>query len=38
MYSSEDVFVKFRIIKAKISDIIDMFGTSVRFLDENEKK
>ncbi len=36
MYSSKNSHVKFRIVKAMISDIIDMFGTDVRFYDETE--
>ena len=36
MYSSEDSMVSFRIVKPMISDIIDMFGTDVRFYDETE--
>lgn len=36
MYSSENVHVKFRISRAMISDIIDMFGSDVRFSDEDE--
>lgn len=37
MYSSENLRVKFRITKAMISDIIDTFGSDVRFSDEDEK-
>lgn len=36
MYSSENVHVKFRISRAMISDIIDIFGSDVRFSDEDE--
>lgn len=36
MYSSENSQVKFRIVKAMVSDIIDMFGMDVRFSDETE--
>ena len=36
MYSSEDSAVSFRIVKAMISDIIDMFGNDIRFFDETE--
>lgn len=36
MYSSENVHVKFRISRAMISDMIDMFGSDVRFSDEDE--
>ena len=36
MYSSENTQVKFRIVKAMVSDIIDMFGMNVRFSDETE--
>ena len=34
MYSSESVRVKFRAVKPMISDVIDVFGTEVRFFDE----
>ena len=34
MYSSENVFVKFRIVKAMISDVIDLFGKGVNFSEE----
>ena len=36
MYSSEDVQVSFRVVLPMISDVIDMFGTSVRFSDKDE--
>ena len=36
MYSSENSQVRFRIVKAMVSDIIDMFGMDVRFSDETE--
>ena len=36
MYSSENTQVKFRIVKAMITDIIDIFGMNVRFSDETE--
>ena len=36
MYSSEDVTVSFRIVLPMISDVIDMFGTDVRFSDKDE--
>ena len=36
MYSSENTQVKFRIVKAMVSDIIDLFGMNVRFSDETE--
>lgn len=36
MYSSENVHIKFRISRAMISDMIDMFGSDVRFSDEDE--
>lgn len=36
MYSSENAFVKFRIIKAMISDIIDLFGKDVKFSEETD--
>ena len=34
MYSSENAFVKFRIIKTMISDVIDLFGKEVNFSEE----
>ena len=36
MYSSEDVTVTFRVILPMISDVIDLFGTGVRFSDKDE--
>lgn len=36
MYSSEDVTVSFKIVLPMISDVIDMFGTDVRFSDKDE--
>lgn len=36
MYSSENVHVKFRIVKPMITDVIDMFGKDVIFSDEDE--
>lgn len=36
MYSSENIHVKFRIVKPMISDVIDMFGKDVVFSEENE--
>ena len=36
MYSSENAFVKFRIVKAMISDVIDLFGKDVKFSDETD--
>ena len=36
MYSSENAFVKFRIIKAMISDVIDLFGKDVKFSEETD--
>lgn len=36
MYSSENIRVTFRIIKAMVSDIIDLFGTDLQFSDETE--
>ncbi len=36
MYSSENVRVKFRIVKPMITDVIDLFGKEVTFSDENE--
>lgn len=37
MYSSDNVRVRFRIVRAMISDIIDMFGDDVMFMDETDK-
>ena len=37
MYSSGNVCAKFRINRAMISDVIDVFGMDVRFSDETEK-
>ena len=36
MYSSANEKVTFRIVKAMISDVIDMFGSDVRFMDETD--
>ena len=36
MYSSEDVQVTFRVVLPMISDVIDLFGTGVRFYDKDE--
>ena len=36
MYSSENAFVKFRIIKAMISDVMDLFGKDVIFSEETD--
>lgn len=36
MYSSENVRSRFRCTRAMISDILDMFGTDVRFEQEDE--
>lgn len=36
MYSSENAFVKFRIVKAMISDVIDLFGKVVNFSEETD--
>lgn len=36
MYSSDNVRAKLRINRPMISDIIDMFGTDIRFSDEDE--
>lgn len=36
MYSSADSQITFRIVKPMISDIIDMFGKDVQFVDETE--
>lgn len=37
MYSSDNSRVKFRITKPMVTDVIDMFGTDVRFMDEDEE-
>lgn len=37
MYSGNTIRVKLRIIRPMISDIIDMFGTNVRFMDQTEE-
>ena len=37
MYSSENAFVKFRIVKAMISDVIDLFGKGVKFSEETDR-
>lgn len=34
MFSGESVRVKFRAVKPMISDVMDVFGTEVRFFDE----
>ena len=36
MYSADNVRVKFRVCRAMVSDVIDLFGTDVRFSDEDE--
>lgn len=36
MYSSPSATVKFRIVKAMVSDVIDEFGMGVEFLDEDD--
>ena len=36
MYSSKNIYVKFKINKPMISDVIDMFGKDVRFSEETE--
>ena len=36
MYSSNSSRVKIRVVKAMISDVIDMFGNEVKFYDETE--
>ena len=36
MYSSENAFVKFRIVKVMISDVIDLFGKGVNFSEETD--
>lgn len=37
MYSSGTVRVKFRVVRAMVSDVIDLFGNDVRFSDEDEE-
>lgn len=37
MYSSENVRVKFKVVHAMVSDVMDIFGKDVRFLDKDEK-
>jgi len=37
MYSSDSVHVKFKVLHAMVSDVIDIFGKDVRFLDKDEK-
>lgn len=36
MYSADNVRVKFRVCRAMVSNVIDLFGTDVRFSDEDE--
>lgn len=36
MYSADNVRVKFRVCRAMVSDVIDLFGADVRFSDEDE--
>lgn len=36
MYSSDSLSVQFRICKAMISDVVDMFASDVRFLNETD--
>lgn len=36
MFSSENTWVKFRASKAIVSDVIDMFGKDVKFMDETK--
>lgn len=36
MYSSENAFVKFRIVKEMVSDVIELFGKDVKFSEETE--
>ena len=36
MYSSDSEMVTFRIVKPMISDVIDIFGAEVRFIDETD--
>lgn len=37
MYSSENIRVTFQITKAMVSDVIDLFGTDLRFSNETEE-
>lgn len=37
MYSSDSVRVKFKVVHAMVSDVIDIFGKDVRFLNKDEK-
>ena len=37
MYSSENVQARFRVTHAMVSDVMDLFGAQVRFLDEDER-
>ena len=36
MYASDNVRAVFRVTKAMVSDVIDLFGTEVTFSDEDE--
>lgn len=36
MYSSENMRVKFRIVRPMVSDAIDLFGSDVQFSNEDE--
>lgn len=36
MYSSDNIWVKFRVCRDMVSDIIDLFGSDIRFSDEDE--
>ena len=36
MYSGENIFVKFRIAKIMVSDVIDLFGKEVTFSEETD--
>ncbi len=36
MFSSDDVYAEFRIVKSLLSDIIDILGKDVRFSDEGD--
>ena len=36
MYSSDNVRAVFRVAKAMVSDVIDLFGTEVTFSDEDD--
>ena len=37
MYASDNIHVKFKVVRAMVSDVIDIFGNDVRFLEKDEK-